>query len=129
MPKYTLYPRTKGFVASVKALGKSSSVKAVYDLTVAYAHDGRFFEAPSMFDTLFEPKLSEHWRFHVHAERFEIAELADKSDSELAEWLEQRWMAKSAKLQELQASLEAGEDWSEDWGDDGQEMVNGKKEQ
>lgn len=66
-----------------------------------------------MTETLFEPNLAESWRFHVHAERFDIAELAGKSDSELAEWLEQRWMAKSAKLQELQRDLEAGKDWGE----------------
>jgi hypothetical protein len=125
VPRYTLWPRTKGFVASVKALGKTSSVKAVYDLTIAYAHDGRFFEAPSMMDTLFEPNLADDWRFHVHAQRFDIAEIADKSDTELAEWLEQRWMAKSAKLQELQASLEAGKDW----GQDSRPVVNGKKAQ
>jgi hypothetical protein len=120
-----LWPRTKGFVASVKALGKSSSVKAVYDLTIAYAHDGRFFEAPSMTDTLFESNLDNNWRFHVHAQRFEIAEIAGKSDTEIAEWLEQRWIAKSAKLQELQASLEAGKGWEEN----ARPMVSGKKQQ
>ena len=52
IPRYTLYPRTKGFVTTVKALGKSSSINAVYDFTVAYAHKGRLFEAPALWQTL-----------------------------------------------------------------------------
>lgn len=116
MPKYTLYPRTKGFVASVRALGACSSVKAIYDLTIAYAHEGRFLEAPTMFQTLFETDLADLWRFHVHVERFDIADLDGRTDSELAEWIEQRWMEKSAKLQELQCALEGGKDWEEDGG-------------
>ena len=116
VPKFTLFPRTKGFLASVKALGASGSIKAVYDLTIAYAHEGRFFEAPTMWQTLFEPSLGGSWRFHIHAERFDIQDLACKSDAELAAWLEQRWMAKSSKLQRLQQSLEAGKDWQDDTG-------------
>ncbi|KIX01858.1 uncharacterized protein Z518_09585 [Rhinocladiella mackenziei CBS 650.93] len=112
IPRYTLYPRTKGFVTAVKALGTSSSVKAVYDLTLAYAHQGRFFEAPEMWETLSRGDLNKDWRFHVHAERFDIAELAGKSDEELASWLEGRWMAKSALLQELKRKLEDGQQWS-----------------
>jgi 1-acyl-sn-glycerol-3-phosphate acyltransferase len=111
VPKYTLWPRTRGFVASVKALGSSSSVQAIYDLTIAYAHEGRFLEAPKFTQTLFDPALGESWRFHVYVERFEIQELAGKTDTELAEWLEQRWMAKSKKLQELQHLLSEGKEW------------------
>lgn len=80
-------------------------------------------EAPTMVETLFDPNLADSWRFHVHAERFEIADLAGKTDSELAEWLEQRWMVKCAKLQELQRDLEAGKDWGEKPG----QLLNGKK--
>lgn len=98
-------------MASVKVLGKSSSVKAVYDLTLAYAHKGRFLEAPEMWQTLSQPRLDEDWRFHVHAERFDVEDLAAKSDEELASWLEGRWMAKSALLQELKSLLESGQGW------------------
>ncbi|KZF23738.1 hypothetical protein L228DRAFT_282428 [Xylona heveae TC161] len=38
VPQHTLYPRTKGFVATVQQLRRSAPhVKAVYDLTLAYA--------------------------------------------------------------------------------------------
>ena len=45
--------------------------------------------------------MEQNWRFHVHVDSFEIAELLGKSDGELARWLETRWMAKSWKLEEL----------------------------
>jgi hypothetical protein len=94
-------------------LGTSSSVKAVYDVTLAYAHNGRFFEAPPMWDTLSQPGLDKDWKFHVHVERFEIKDLAGMSDSELAAWLEGRWMEKSRRLEKLQRDLEHGIDWSQ----------------
>jgi hypothetical protein len=123
VPHFTLYPRTKGFVATVKELGTSSSVKAVYDLTIAYAHEGRFMEAPEMWQTISERDMNQNWRFRVHAERFAIETLADKSEVELAQWLEDRWMAKSRKLQELQQALEEGKAWSTE----GDDKVEGKK--
>ncbi len=113
IPVHTLYPRTRGFVATIKALGKTSSVKAVYDLTVAYAHHEKFLEAPGMWQTLSQHRLDADWRFHVHAERFDIEDLAGRSDAELASWLEGRWMVKSAVLQDLKSRLENGQDWSE----------------
>jgi hypothetical protein len=113
VPRYTLCPRTKGFVTTVKELGTSSSVRAIYDLTLAYAHKGRFFETPSMWDTLSQPRLDKEWRFHVHVEMYEIKDIAWKSDSELAAWLECRWMEKSKRLEKLQRDLEEGRDWSQ----------------
>ena len=112
VPQYTLWPRKRGFVASVKALRESSSIGAVYDLTIAYAHEGRFHEAPTFTQSLFEPNLGESFLFHVHAERFDIRDLAYMNDNQLATWLEQRWKAKSSKLQDLQQLLEDGRDWS-----------------
>ena len=113
VPKYTLWPRTRGFVASVKALRESSSVSAIYDLTIAYAHEGRFQEAPTFTQSLFEADLGKSYRFHVHVERFDIQALANLDDAQLATWLEQRWMEKSKKLQELQHMLGDGKDWSD----------------
>jgi hypothetical protein len=111
VPRYTL--RTKGFVTTVKELGTPSSVKAIYDLTLAYAHNGRFFEAPSMWETLSQPALDKGWRFHVHVDRFEIKELRGKSDAELAAWLQNRWVQKSKRLEKLQRDFEEGTDWSQ----------------
>jgi hypothetical protein len=111
VPKYTLYPRTRGFVATVRELRKSSSIRAIYDFTIAYAHGGRFFEAPTMWTTLSDPRLDKSWRFHVHAERFDIEVFAGMSDAEIAAWLENRWMEKSKRLEKLQEDLENGVDW------------------
>lgn len=44
---HLLYPRTKGFVATVQRIRHAPHVKAVYDLTIAYQHNGKFFEAPT----------------------------------------------------------------------------------
>lgn len=112
-PRYTLYPRTKGFVTTVKALRDSGSVQAVYSLTIAYAHGNHFFEAPSMWETLSTPDLQKDWRFHVHAQRYDLKELRDFSDEQLAQWLEDRWMEKSQHLEQLQCELENGVDWSQ----------------
>ncbi|KAL9106073.1 MAG: hypothetical protein Q9227_008859 [Pyrenula ochraceoflavens] len=111
VPKFTLYPRTKGFVATVKELRKGSSVKAIYDLTIAYAHGQQFFEAPSMWETLAEPRLDHDRRFHVHVKRFDIEEMAGLSDAELGRWLEERWMEKGRTLDMMSRSLQAGHTW------------------
>jgi hypothetical protein len=96
----------------VKELGGTSSVTAIYDLTIAYAHKGRFMEAPGFWESLSEPHLEQNWRFHIHVDRFEIADLVGKSDIELARWLETRWIAKSQRLEQLQSELEKGRDWA-----------------
>ena len=61
---------------------------------MAYARKGQFFEAPELWQTFSQPRLSDEWRFHVHVKRFNIAGLAEKSEAELALWREGRWMAK-----------------------------------
>jgi len=43
-----LYPRTKGFIATVKKLGVSGRMQAAHDLALAYTHHDRFFEAPTI---------------------------------------------------------------------------------
>ena len=111
VPKYTLYPRTRGFVTTVSELKDQSSITAIYDFTLAYAHGKRFFEVPSMWQTISEPRMDKDWKFHVHVRRFEIKDLVGKSQSELAVWLEQRWLEKSKILEDLQQKLEAGKQW------------------
>jgi hypothetical protein len=114
----------------IKELAGQSSITAVYDLTIAYAHCERFMEAPGFWVSLSETHLDQDWRFHVHVDRFEIADLMGKSDGELAEWLESRWIAKSKRLEQLQNDLENGRDWeqnAETNGKNGVNGVNGKK--
>lgn len=111
IPKFTLYPRTRGFVATVKELRKGSSIRAIYDVSLAYAHGKHFLEAPSMWESLSMPHLDRHWRFHVHVNRYSIEDLQGMSDSELVSWLEQRWIQKGKRLEELQKALEDGRRW------------------
>lgn len=101
MPKHLLYPRVKGFVTTVQHLRKAPHVKAVYDLTIAYSYQNRFLYAPSMWETLSLGGLTkqEGYKFEVHVERFELKSLP-QTDSDLAAWLEQRWMAKGEWLEE-----------------------------
>lgn len=86
----------------------------MYDLTIAYAHGGRFLEAPEVWTTLSEPRLDSDWRFHVHADRFDIEEFAGMSDVEIAFWLEDRWIEKAKRLEKLQEDLENGIAWSDE---------------
>jgi hypothetical protein len=101
-PRHLLYPRTKGFIATVSQLRKAPHVKAVYDLTITYQTGNKFQVAPSFWDTLAVPGLSapgpECRRFHVHARRFPMAELPE-SEVELAAWLEARWVEKGQWLE------------------------------
>ncbi|KAK4649335.1 uncharacterized protein QC761_117905 [Podospora bellae-mahoneyi] len=104
-PEYLLYPRTRGFIATVQHLRKAPHVKAVYDLTLAYQCGEEFQKAPTMWETIAVPKLSltreqggVGYRFHVHVRRFPIEELPGDAAG-LAKWLEQRWVEKGRWLE------------------------------
>ncbi|KAI1083328.1 1-acyl-sn-glycerol-3-phosphate acyltransferase [Whalleya microplaca] len=101
-PLHLLYPRTKGFVTTVQHLRNAPHVKAVYDFTIAYQHQDKFHEAPSMWATMKLPNLSsaQGYKFHIHARRFPLEELPH-TDEELAKWLEQRWVEKGQWLATL----------------------------
>ena len=111
MPKHTLYPRTKGFVATVQKLRNAPHVKAVYDLTVAYARNGGMFQQPPTFaESIMTPRLDKHWKLFVHVERHPIEDLP-RTDKELAQWLEDRWIEKGQRLEALQQKLDKGVPW------------------
>lgn len=107
-PLHLLYPRTRGFITTVKHLRKAPHVKAVYDLTIAYQHRNKFHEAPNMWETLSMSGLSSErgYKFHVHARRFPLEELPHEDD-ELAKWLEERWVEKGRYLDRKKAEWEA----------------------
>ncbi|KAK3392937.1 acyltransferase [Podospora didyma] len=114
-PQHLLYPRTKGFVATVQHLRKSPHVKAVYDLTIAYQRGKQWQSAPDMWETLSVPRLSsslhgggKDYRFHVHARRFPLEELP-QDEEELARWLEERWVEKGEWLERTRLSWAEGE--------------------
>ncbi|KAK1764703.1 1-acyl-sn-glycerol-3-phosphate acyltransferase [Phialemonium atrogriseum] len=105
-PQHLLYPRTKGFVATVQHLRRAPHVRAVYDVAIAYERDGQWHIAPDMWETLSLPHLSRPaaaeggrgFRFHVHVRRFPMEELPT-DDEGLATWLEQRWVEKGEWLE------------------------------
>ncbi|KAK6584817.1 hypothetical protein PZA11_003041 [Diplocarpon coronariae] len=101
IPKHLLYPRTKGFVTTVQHLRKAKHVKAVYDMTIAYEHNHRFLEAPTIWESLSCAGLSgkRGYKFHVHLRRFPLEDLPD-SEADLAKWLETRWVEKGEYLEE-----------------------------
>lgn len=110
IPKHTLHPRTRGFVATVDQLRRSPHVKAVYDVTVAYAHGNKFLSAPNLWQSLSSPSLASSYRFHVHVERFSLEDLPVSGDK-LAEWLERRWVHKNEVLKTLREKLARAQPW------------------
>ena len=110
LPRHTLHPRTRGFVATVKQLRHAPQVKAVYDVTVAYSRGSKFMIAPSMWETLSKPSLDKLMRFHAHVERHPIENLPDSNEA-LAAWLEERWVEKGERLEDLRVRLARGEAW------------------
>lgn len=77
-------------------------MKAVYDLTIAYQHNGKFFEAPTWWDSVSLPGLSRKYgyKFYVHIRRFPMADLPEQ-DGELAKWLEKVWVEKGDWLEHM----------------------------
>jgi hypothetical protein len=116
MPLHTLYPRTKGFIASVQKLRHAPQIKAVYDVTIAYAMtSGKgydFLRPPSFAQSILRPSLSQEWKFYVHVDRHPLEDLPEK-DEELAKWLESRWVEKGERLEGLRRQLLAGSEWGE----------------
>lgn len=98
---------------------RSPHVKAIYDVTIAYARKHKFMAPPTFLETLMLPHLDQKWDFYVHVERHAIEELP-MTDDELAKWLEDRWMEKGDRLEILRTRHERGQSWT-----DGEAAVNG----
>jgi len=109
--KHLLYPRSKGFIATIQKLRSTPQVKAVYDVTIAYAKDDKGFQqAPTFTQSILSPDLGKHWRFFVHVDRFAIEDLPLHAE-DLAKWLEERWVAKGERLEALDQRLLHGLPW------------------
>ncbi len=85
---YVLWPRTKGFVASVK--GTAGHIVAVYDFTIGYENG---------VPTLWQYVVGLVPRAHVHVRRFPIEELPRQDDEALAAWLIDRYRDKDRLLE------------------------------
>lgn len=70
-------------------------------MTIAYSHQNKWHEAPTIWKSLSCGDLSgkRGYKFHVHAKRFPLDELPE-TDAELAKWLETRWIEKGEFLEE-----------------------------
>ncbi|CAL0310054.1 unnamed protein product [Lupinus luteus] len=88
VPRNTLIPRTKGFVAAVSHM--RSFVPAIYDMTVAIPKSS---PAPTML-RLFKGQPSV---VHVHIERHLMKELPE-TDESVAQWCRDIFVAKDALL-------------------------------
>ncbi|MBL0312753.1 MAG: acyltransferase [Holophagaceae bacterium] len=71
---HVMFPRTKGFVASVRGLG--DHIQAIYDVTIVY-------EGPVM--KLWEILMGNPRNIYLYVRRFPVAGLPS-DDRELAEW-------------------------------------------
>lgn len=94
-----LYPRTKGFVASVQGL-RGSHVKHVYDFTLAYEGKEGFQAPPDLIKIYATPKISPPYKYHVHVRRFAIEDLPS-DDAGLHKWVEKLFVEKDEILQGL----------------------------
>ena len=86
--RHVLIPRTKGFAASVEGLG--DHLDAVYDLTIGYVEG-----VPSLWQFI----TGRVKQIHVHIRRFPADELP-KIETELKQWLMERFYEKDALLEE-----------------------------
>lgn len=107
-PRHLLYPRTKGFVATVSHVRHAPHVRAVYDLAVAYQRGGEWQAAPAFWETLSAPGLSgdRGYRFEVNVRRWPMEGLPVE-EAELARWLEARWVEKGQWLEMKRAHWES----------------------
>jgi lysophosphatidic acid acyltransferase/lysophosphatidylinositol acyltransferase len=98
--KHVLFPRVKGFLATVAEL-RGSHVKYVYDMTAAYQHHRKGFgSAPNMVRAHIKP-LFPSYRMHVHVRQFLLDELPT-DDQALTEWVIQLYKDKDAYLDSVQ---------------------------
>ncbi|RLN66918.1 hypothetical protein BBJ29_004977 [Phytophthora kernoviae] len=102
---YSLYPRTTGWTFMFPLL--RSQLTAVYDITMFYV-DYAANERPSE-ESLLTGRMPRMINFYI--ERVDISALRDKSESELATWLEERFERKESLLKafyESDGKLPAG---------------------
>lgn len=110
-PKHTLWPRYRGFVATATQLRHARQVRAVYDVTIAYAarhgDTWTWMGAPSFMASVSQPFLHRNYRFYVDVQRFELDQLP-QGEADLRAWLESRWVEKDRRLEDLRKGLERG---------------------
>jgi lysocardiolipin and lysophospholipid acyltransferase len=98
--KHTMYPRTAGFISTVRALG--ANLDAIYDVTVSYTNHPAVVTSPDPRPSEWRMFIKGYWpsAVHFHVARITTAQLlsAGDSDEALANWLEATWTAKEVRL-------------------------------
>ena len=69
-------------------------------MTIAYGHNNKFLDAPTIWESLSLDDLSgkRGYKFHVDVKRFLLEDLPE-DDAGLAKWLERRWIEKGEFLE------------------------------
>lgn len=80
---HVLQPRTKGFIATVRAL--RGNARAVYDVTIGYDETEDHEMSPSFREMCFTPSLTNRI-VHVHQRRIPLSEIPEDED-ELRRWV------------------------------------------
>jgi lysocardiolipin and lysophospholipid acyltransferase len=104
--RHTLYPRMKGFIATVSAL-RDSHVTHVYDVTLGYLHvpTGAINDQsciPSIY-AIHVDDLSAEYKFHFHVRRYSLTELP-ATPEELEKWVRARWVEKDNLIEQWHAA-------------------------
>lgn len=97
---HTLFPRTKGIVATIQSL-RDSHIRYLYDFTIGYLHvptNSLNSQTPSLL-RIHSHSLAPEWKFHVHVERYNLDDLP-RDDEELSNWIIQLWVEKDKRLGE-----------------------------
>jgi len=87
-----LLPRSKGFLATVKAL-RDGTATAIYDFTLVY-NDGK--KPPSLSSIV----MRRGGKISIHTRRYLISELP-KSDEDLHNWILDRWKEKDQLIDQF----------------------------
>lgn len=99
-----LFPRTKGFIATVKSF-RNSHVKFIYDITLGYYHPEKGLGyPPNVFSVHLLGNL-EGYKYFIHVKRYYLKDLPE-GDADLCNWLFDRFYEKDAIIETWKKSLE-----------------------
>ena len=103
---HVLYPRIKGFVATVQGIRQSTNIKYVYDFTLAFYDSLKGFgAAPSLFDINILGNAQTN-RVMIDVKRFLLVDLPE-SDEDLSLWLQNLFYEKDLFLEALKTKWES----------------------
>ena len=93
---YTLHPKSRGFIYTLKGL-RHCKIDAVYDMTVGYPDNFMKTEADFLTNCNLPREI------HYHVVRHDISTIPE-TDEEIEKWLRERWNEKEKRLQQFYAN-------------------------